>query len=465
MFIGREKELETLDRRYNNGKFEFVAIYGRRRVGKTALITEFCKNKKTILFPALETDAKNNLELLSTAIFTCTDPDTITAPSFSSFTQAFDHIERLARNERIVLVIDEYPYLVRSDPSVSSVLQHMIDHKFMNGKLMIILSGSSMSFMERQVMGYNSPLYGRRTGQIKLLPFQYDDIKKWFPSYSPEELALVYGVTGGVPMYLREFSEDKSIRENILDAIMSADALLFDEPFSLLKQELKEPQTYNAIITAIAAGRTRLSEISSAVGIESGPLTGYIDNLISLGIIKKERPILTESNKKTIYLIRDHFFRFWHRFVPKNMTSILSGKMSKIFDDAVGEQLPDHMGLVYEEICKEFLIKSDDLPFIVANIGQWWGPDPKTRTQIQVDIVALSHDSKDVIFGSCKYRNKPASLSVLNELIEGSKAIGGAFGSIHYFIFSKSGFDLSLTDAAGSDGTIQLIALDDLYGR
>ncbi|MCL2878460.1 MAG: ATP-binding protein, partial [Acidobacteria bacterium] len=266
MFIGREKETGTLNRHYESGNFEFITIYGRRRVGKTTLITEFCKGKKTILFPALESSAKNNLAALSAAIFSCTNPEMSSPPVFEGFQQAFAHIAGLAKTERVILVIDEFPYLAESDRSISSVLQNTIDHKFKDTQLMLILCGSSMSFMEKQVLNYNSPLYGRRTAQIKLLPFRYFVAAKWFPSYSPEEQALAFAALGGIPMYLERFSNNKDVFQNILDSIMHTDAVLFEEPSNLLKQELREPQTYNAIITAIAAGKTKLSEISSAVG-------------------------------------------------------------------------------------------------------------------------------------------------------------------------------------------------------
>jgi len=465
MFFGREKEMETLNRHYASGKFEFVTIYGRRRIGKTTLITEFCKDKKTILFPAFETSPRNNLELLSATIFACTDPDRAANPVFSSFQNAFDHIAELAEHERIIFVIDEFPYLAGSERSVPSLLQNMIDHRFRDTKLMLILCGSSMSFMEKQVLGYNSPLYGRRTAQIKLLPFRYSDVAKWFPAYAPEDLALVYAVLGGVPMYLERFSGDKSVHRNILDAIMSTDAVLFEEPSNLLKQELREPQTYNAIVTAIAQGRTKLSEISSATGMETGPLVKYIDNLILLGIVKKERPILSESGKRTLYLIADNFFRFWYRFVPQNMAAILSGNMPKIFDAAVKPHLSEFTGLVFEEICKEFLLTgTGDMPFIVSRIGQWWGGDPVTKTQVQIDVVAVSHDGREAIIGSCKYRNESASPGVLNKLKTDAEAMGGGFNKVHYYIFSKSGFSPPLIDVAKADSSVRLISLDEIYG-
>jgi AAA+ ATPase superfamily predicted ATPase len=464
MFIGREKEMGTLNKHYASGEFEFVAIYGRRRIGKTTLIKEFCKDKKTILFPAVETNAKSNLAMLSAAIFACTDPKMRTFPVFDSFQQAFDRIAELAEHERIVFVVDEFPYLAESDRSVSSVLQNTIDHRFKSTKLMMILCGSSMSFMEKQVLGYNSPLYGRRTAQIKLLPFRYHVAAEWFRSYSPEELTMSFAILGGVPMYLEKFSDKKSVNQNILDSIMNTDAVLFEEPSNLLKQELREPQTYNAVIAAIASGRTRLSEISSAVGIETGPLTKYLDNLISLNIVKKEKPLLTDGNKRTIYLIEDHFFRFWYRFIPQNMAAIISDRMPDIFDTAVKAHLSEYMGLAFEEICKEFLmIRAGGLPFAIGRIGQWWGGDPITKTQMQIDVVALSPDESEMIAGSCKYRNEPASANVLNDLKRSVAAIGGKFRSVHYYIFSKGGFSQSLTDAAKDDPSVRLIPLDELY--
>ncbi|MCL2317837.1 MAG: ATP-binding protein [Methanomassiliicoccaceae archaeon] len=461
--------MEILNNRYKSGKFEFLTIYGRRRVGKTELITEFIKDKNSIFFPAIEANARDNLKLLTAAIYDYAVSNKKTAPDIGrieSFQEAFDTIAELAAQEKFVFVIDEFPFAVKSDPSIMSRLQHLIDHKLKKTDIMMIFSGSSMSFMEKQVHGYKSPLYGRRTGQIKLLPFRYDEIEKWFPTYTPEELALTFGVIGGVPSYLGQFSGKVSVKQNILNEIMKKDAMLFEETTNLMKQELSEPKTYNSIIAAIAQGRTKLSEISTAVGVETGPLTTYIDNLISLGIIKKERPILSDVSKKTLYLIADNYFRFWYRFVLKNTVTILSGKMPEEYDSAVGQHLSEYMGLAFEEMCKEFLLYRDEkLPFNVSQIGQWWGGDPISKSQVQIDIVALSSDSDKVIFGSCKYRSEKTSVSDLNELKASAEAMGGTFKKVYYYIFSKSGFSPSLIKAAEKDDSVRLIPLNELYGR
>ncbi|MDR3263191.1 MAG: ATP-binding protein [Clostridiales bacterium] len=457
MFIARENELAKLNDMYDSDRFECAVVYGRRRVGKTTLISEFCKDKKTIFFASMETEAKQNLEAFSGAIFGVGDKPYGEA-SFLSFQSALDAVGELAAAERLILVIDEYPYLAKSYKSISSILQNTIDHKFKKTKLFLILCGSSMSFMEKQVLGYKSPLYGRRTAQFKILPFDYKETARWFPDFSTEDKLLVYGITGGIPLYLEEIRQNKTVDENILDNMLNRNAMLFEEPSNLLKQELREPQTYNAIITAIADGKTKLSEISGTIGLDSGNCVKYINNLITLGILKKEAP-LTDGKNKSVYLIADGLFRFWYRFVPKNMSSIMSGKMKENYKHSVKPFLADFMGLAFEEICKQYLEKYAPLPLSQGTIGQWWGANPKTKKQAQIDIVMLSSDGKEAIVGSCKYRNDPTGLDELELLKEYAEAMGGNRKN-YYYIFSKAGFKKGLLNSAEP---VELIALEKLF--
>ena len=203
MFIGREEELIKLNKMYQSSKLEVAVIYGRRRVGKTTLINEFCKNKKTIFFAALENSAEQNLESLSNAI-SYADTGISSNAIYKSFSDAFDKIKEMASSDRLIFVIDEFPYLAQAEISISSLLQNYLDHQFKNTKLFLILCGSSMSFMENQVLGYQSPLYGRYTAQFKIIPFDYFDTGKWFPKYSYEDKAIMYGITGGIPAYLEQ---------------------------------------------------------------------------------------------------------------------------------------------------------------------------------------------------------------------------------------------------------------------
>lgn len=280
----------------------------------------------------------------------------------------------------MVLAIDEYPYLAGGFHSISSILQAHIDSQFKDSKLFLILCGSSMSFMEKQVLGYKSPLYGRRTAQFKILPFDFFESLPFFEAFSKEEKAILYGVTGGIPEYLTKINPAKTVRDNIIDLFLTSSGHFYEEPSNLLKQELREPSTYNGIIEAIAEGAPRLNEISTKCGIESNKCAKYLKSLMSLGIVKKEQPVTETSSKKSLYLLDDMMFRFWYRFVFPNMSGIVSGLGDAIYDFEVSENLSTYMGLVFEEICKQYLYKearSNTLPFFTAKAGRWWGNNPK----------------------------------------------------------------------------------------
>jgi hypothetical protein len=464
VFIGREKELKKLERMYQSGKLEVGIVYGRRRVGKTTLINEFCKGKKTIFFAAQESSAGQNLETLSNAIMEAAAGESSAGIVFRSFSDAFLKIAEMAQTERVIWVIDEYPYLAQAEAGISSLLQNYLDHPFKDTKLFLILCGSSMSFMENQVLGYQSPLYGRRTAQFKILPFDYLDTGKWFPTYSLEEKALMYGVTGGIPMYLEQFSSTFSVRENLLENLFDRNATLFEEPSNLLKQELREPATYNAVITAIAGGKTKMSEIASTVGIETGLCAKYITNLITLGIIKRETPVTEQNSKRTIYLIEDQFFRFWYTFVPKNMSAIMSGRIEKAYPSVIESRLSDYMGLTFEKMCRDYIMYYDEkLSFPIGDVGQWWGGNKRTHKQAQIDVVVTSANDDSGIIGSCKFRDGFVAEDELRLMEDYADAMG-YFGKRYYYLFSKSGFSETLTQKEKTgDGNLRLITLKDMY--
>ena len=462
MFHCRDKELHDLNKRYKKNDFECIVVYGRRRVGKTALINEFCKGKPTVFFSALNASSQENLEALSKAIYEKDYPGAETAPVYQSFDAAFAEITRMAEEERLVFVIDEYPYLAKANKSISSRLQHIIDHTWKNGKLFLILCGSSMSFMEYQVLGYESPLYGRRTGQFKIQALTYKEMTAFNPDLTDEQQAFIYGITGGIPHYINKLDVDGDVDEALKENLFNTSSYLYEEPENLLKQELREPAIYNSVITAVASGASRSNEIATKVGIESPICAKYLKVLLDLGILVKETPITEKAGKKTIYAIGDNFFRFWYRFVPQNTSSISAGKIERIYDPIIKKYYPDYMGLIFEQMCREYLfLYAEDVPVVLSDIGQWWGTDSKAKKEVQIDIVGTSTEGNEYIIGSCKYRNTPVGVDEL-ELLKQYADVFGKGDKYHYYIFSKSGFTQGLQELANK-GKVRIVTLHDMY--
>lgn len=462
MFYCRENELHTMNRRYDKNTFECIVIYGRRRIGKTALINEFCKNKPTVYFSALNASSQENLEALSKAIFLYKNPKAVSFPVFHSYEDALYEITLMSKEQRLVFVIDEYPYLAKAEKSFSSRLQHIIDHVWQESQLYLILCGSSMSFMENQVLGYESPLYGRRTAQFKIQALTYREIAIFRPSLSYADQALLYGITGGIPHYINKLEICENLDTALLDNFFNTSSYLFEEPENLLKQELREPAIYNSIISSIAGGASKANEIATKVRLDSNVCSKYIKVLLELGIIKKDTPIGEKSGKKTIYTIEDNFFRFWYRFVPGNMSIISSGRIKQIYAAAIKQQFSDYMGLIFEKMCREYLMRyAENLPILLRDIGQWWGTDPKERKEVQIDIVGTPVEGNTYIIGSCKYKNEKIGIDEL-ELMRRYASVFGQGNKYYYYIFAKNGFTSALLDAEAL-GEVTLLTLEDLY--
>jgi hypothetical protein len=458
MFYGRDRELKKLNEMFDSGKFEFAVIYGRRRVGKTTLIREFIKDKKALFFAASETTDSDNLAALSKCIGGRNN-----APIFQDYESMLSEVFDMGEKERLVFVIDEYPYLAESYRGISSLLQIKIDHRKDNSKLMIILCGSSMSFMEYQVLGYKSPLFGRRTAQFKILPFEFYDSLPFFSDFKPIDKAILYGMTGGIPEYLNRINSRQSVRENIIDLFLTPTGHLFEEPSNLIKQELREPSTYNVIIEAIAGGASRLSEIAAKCKLESNKCAKYLTSLITLGLVSKESPYNETSTKKSIYKLEDFMFRFWYRFVFSNMSAIVAGAGEDAYNSEVEGQINAYMGLIFEEICKQYLWKiyiDGRVAVKFKDISRWWGSAPKTKSQVEIDIMGVSHDKNTALFAECKWTNEKVDLSVLEGLIAKSELF--SYAEKHFYLFAKTGFSKGCVDRATVLGNVTLVEYGDM---
>ena len=464
MFVGRERELSDLEKRYANGSFEFAVVYGRRRVGKTTLINEFVKDKECIMYTATETNEKQNLTDLSISIHALSEDLRDSKAVFAGFQEAFETVFRIGEKRRIVFVIDEYPYLAECSKGLASVLQLCIDKYHETSKVFLILCGSSMSFMENQVMGYKSPLYGRRTCQYKIRPFDFFETSGFFSKFKPYDIALIYGITGGIPLYISMMNEKVSVEQNIKDNFLTPNAYLFEEPQNLIKQECRDASQYNSIIAAIASGATKVSEICTKTGIDTSLASSYLTKLVGLGIIKRETPFGVSASKKPIYSLEDFMFRFWYRFVQDN-TSVINRGLSDVVYRKIEPQLSDHMGAVFEEICKQYMWKmliNGKSKVEFSDIGRWWGADPRSKQQAEIDIVGTA--GKTMLFGECKWRSEKTDLDVLYTLIDKS-GIFSAEDKV-YYLFSKSGFTKSCMEKATAMGNVTLVGyMDILSGK
>ncbi|QSQ08751.1 hypothetical protein H0A61_01096 [Koleobacter methoxysyntrophicus] len=456
MFIGRKYELGTLNKLYNENKFHFIVMYGRRRVGKTTLLTEFCKDKPSIFFVAEEYNDKIALDSFSDRILSYFGLGGLVS-RFESWEKAFLFLAEQAKDKRLVVVIDEFPYIVNSNKRIPSLLQNLIDHHLKDTKLFLIICGSSVSFIEKEVLGYKSPLYGRRTAQLIVEPFDFFESRDFFPNYDFENQVIAYGVLGGIPQYLSNFDDTKDIYENIKTKILDKASYLYEEPKLLLKQEVREPALYNSIIEAIASGSSKLNEISTKVGVDTDKCSKYISTLINLKILEKITPVgLKEKSRKSIYKIKNNFFRFWYRFIFNNKALIEQGLVDEVIEKKIKPFINNFIGTVYEEICIDYLKilnKNKALPFIFEKIGKWWGNNPYKKCEEEIDIIALDEDN--IIFGECKWQDRKIDMAVLNVLIEKSALF--SYRNKYYVLFSKRGFTDNVINFAEHHSKVFLI--------
>ena len=444
MFYGREKELAELNRRYHSKGFQFIPVYGRRRVGKTSLIEEFIKDKKAVKFTAVRGSLNANMRLFASKILGIRN-----APAMN-FEDALDLMHSKFGDGRYVFVIDEYPYLVKSDDSVTGILNNFIE-SHLDSEVFIILSGSSMNIMNNQVLGKKSPLYGRRTGQIKLSPFPYSEIGAFLPKYSAEERMVVYALVGGVPWYLSFFDSEKSLKENIIDNLLNPYAVLSKECTLLFAEEFDSPVTYYDIISAISKGHNRVGEIASEAGLETSRVSVLLKELILLEVVERITPIDDPKSKRAIYKIKDHYLRSYFRFIYPDYVEVASRDYDTVYE-GIMSGMDDYLGHIFEDACSEFIGRT------CRNVGTWWGTDPTSRKKEELDIAALGKGT--IVLCECKYRSEPMEKGDIETLIRRSKLVKSSLAR-ELMAFSRSGFTDGARRCAESNGVI-LHTLEDI---
>ncbi len=455
MFVNRIQELNFLEKTFKEKKARFVIMYGRRRIGKTELLRQFSRNKKHLFFSSDLSSEQEQLKQFSEKIFQLTRESFLETQSFNSWESLLRYIfDYLVLNTPLI-IIDEFPYLCISNPALPSIVQKIWDEKGQRTNVFLILCGSYMNFMEKEILGNKSPLFGRRTGQMVLEPLSYEELESFFPNYTEEEIISTYGILGGTPAYLQRFKDSKSVEKNVKDEILNKNGFLFSEPRFLLIEELREPSIYFSILQAIAFGRTRLNEIVQATGIgDSHKVNKYLSVLRELRIVKREIPATEEKpykSRKGIYLLADPFFRFWFRYVLPNLSYLEEGEINYVWQEKIKPSINSFLGFTYEDIClqkiKQFN-RRNILPFKAKDIGRWWS------NKEEIDIVAYD-DQNSFIFGECKWKNKKIGLKEL-QVLERKASIFLNVKRKYYVLFSKSGFSEQLKDLSNQREDILL---------
>ena len=454
MFVGREAERAQLDRAWQSDRFELAVLWGRRRVGKTMLVNEFCRGKKAIQITAYLTGVTGSLEHLSRQVSAVLFPRS--PITFSSLEELLSVVAEHARDERIILSIDEFPYLAQSIPETMSILQMMVDRLFRDTKLMIILTGSSMGFMERQVLGHESPLYGRRTAQIHLLPFKLTETRMLLPARSMEEVVTIHSLTEGIPQYIQYFTPSEPLDALLEQLFFTKDGLLFNEPNLLLMMEVRDTRTYNQILEVLAEGKNQISIIADKTHISMATVSASMANLQELGIVTNRYPVGRKA-RRAIWEFSDQLFAFWYLFVFPYTSLILSGQTAGVLAKTE-KYLPQFLGRSFKAIAQEYVLNTTEL--LITEIGRWWGRDPTTKGEEEIDLVA--HDGEgNYIFGECTWTNTPVNEVTLNPLVHRATLVTKS-QDISFWLFSKSGFTDSLKAVAEQDGRVRLVGLEDL---
>lgn len=469
MFVGREHELAALERMYASDRFEMMVVYGRRRVGKTALIDRFLQGKRALYFTARQQSSRLILRAFACAVSDFYGYSTPLA--FETWEAAIDFLVKNAKETtasdggKTIIVLDEFPYAAESEPGLPSLLQIAIDHGFAGTNTMLILSGSNQGFMENKVLGYQSPLYGRRTGQLNLRPFDYRDAARFVEGCTPEDAIRYYATFGGTPYYLAQLRPGLSYEENVAALCFDQSGLLYGEPMMMLREELKSPALYDSILQAISDGCNTGKAICDRTGIEQTSLSFYLRTLEGLRLVERVVPFGEKpTSRKGRIRIIDPFFAYWYRFVAPNVTFIETGNGHAICESTCrSEVFSTYVGQQFEGMCMQWVMRAFAaglLPLAPAKIGKWWGNNPLKREQTDIDVVAADDAAGKLLLGECKWRNAVNETKMIEALKERVGLIRGYDETLLAFFTKNPVSSATKTRYAGDEGMMFVCAQD-----
>ena len=416
-FINRNYELNFLKERIRSSIAEFIVIYGRRRVGKTALSLEFLKNRPGVFYLCSKEGDTENIRNFSIELSKLLNDDSfkdiVFRDWFTLFSTFINHINFQNKSDKLVIVIDEFPFLIYSNKEISSIFQRIWELLLKKSNIMLILLGSQVSVMESEVLNIKSPLYGRRTGQLLIPMLNFTEIKHFFPNYSIIELMQTWFILGGIPEYLLKFSQEKTVFENIKKNILNKGTYLYREPEVILNEELREPRNYFLILKSISLGSTTSGEISNNTGLDKSMVSKYLYVLENLKIIQGLLPVTASSkSRRQLYYIMDPYLNFWFKFVHRYRTDLEALRINEILK-IIKKNFDSYSGHMFEKLVLHLIeskIMLENISF--TRIGKWWHKDK------EIDIVALNEDSKEILFCECKWSEKVNGEKTIKELLE-----------------------------------------------
>ncbi len=454
MFVGRSAELDLLNRLWERPGATLLILYGRRRVGKTRLLTQWLQQaganqgdasqsgRRVLYWVAEPSSALDQLRSFSQAVYNFANP-AAPAPlnfTYATWSQAWEQVAALAQSERLALFIDEFTYLLEIDPSIAGQLQNLWDHTLSRVNLFLVICGSHLGMMLRHMLSYQAPLYGRATAQLRLQPLPFGATARYFPRYDADERVAVYAIWGGIPAYWERINPDLSISENIRHELLTANNLMQAEPRLLLQDFVSDPHNYVGILRAIANDARTQKEIGAFTGLAQGHISQYLSVLQEAGFVERRVPVTQgERSRQGRYHIVDPYLRFYHRFLVNRQTQLALGIQDQALEE-IKRHLRDFIGVnTWEEICREWLLRASTqgaFPVLIDQVGSVW-----TRTA-QVDVVGINAMEKSLALGECKGGVEPQGRSVLTTLMEKTDELTPGQGrwQVYYLGFARAGW-------------------------
>ena len=464
-FLNRQDELEMLGQRLTSDRAELLVVYGRRRVGKTELLSHLGATTRSLYFEATDTVRHDQLSDLTGELYRVSGNELLAAQPLASWEAALAAIGQFVGTQRTLVVLDEFQLLAKQAPELETTLSRWWRTTGRGLPLTLILAGSELSFFEDRVL--SGQFYGRRTGQLKVEPFLAREAALFQPGYSPEDWVRAYSICGGIPYYLERFTDKRSLAQNMLAEIFERTGLLHDEAELMLRQSIPDPANHIAVLRSIAHGHHRNNEISLRTQLEPAHVTKLLASLERLGLVERLRPVTASPrSKKVAYRIADQFLRFHYRFIEPARSQLRTSALARAYlHDTVFPQLDHHASLTWEDICRQHVLR---MTRDVADVGRWWGQVPTgegSRTEErEIDVVAVSAGRRPVVVGMCKWTTAKVDLGELN-LLDRIAHYAGANDGVRRVIFSRSGFTSRLTAYGEHDDRLALLTPADIYAR